>query len=76
MIEVTLTKEHIELYALLKLESLAASGGEAKYFIADGQVRVNGEVETRKRNKIVAGDKVEFAGETLVVNGIKGQHPV
>jgi len=67
MIEVTLTKEYIELYALLKLESLASSGGEAKYFIAEGNVRVNGKVETRKRNKIVAGDKVEFAGETLLV---------
>jgi ribosome-associated protein len=70
MIEVTLTKEHIELYALLKLESLAASGGEAKFFIAEGKVCVNGAVETRKRKKIIAGDKVEFAGETLVVNGI------
>lgn len=67
MIEVVLTKEFIELYALLKLEALASSGGEAKFFIAEGKVRVNGVVETRKRNKIVAGDKVEFAGETIVI---------
>ncbi|HIG78463.1 MAG TPA: RNA-binding S4 domain-containing protein [Cycloclasticus sp.] len=67
MIEVTLTKEFIELYALLKLESLAASGGEAKFFIAEGNVRVNGVVETRKRKKIIAGDTVEFAGETLII---------
>lgn len=67
MTDVVLTKEFIELYALLKLESLAASGGEAKFFIAEGNVRVNGEVETRKRKKIVAGDRVEFAGETLHV---------
>jgi len=67
MIEVTLNKEFIELYALLKLESLAASGGEAKFFIAEGKVRVNGEVETRKRKKLIAGDRVEFGGETLVL---------
>jgi len=67
MIEVTLNKEFIELYALLKLEALAASGGEAKFFIAEGKVRVNGEVETRKRKKLIAGDKVEFGGETLVL---------
>jgi ribosome-associated protein len=67
MIEVILTKKHIELYALLKLESLAASGGEAKFFIAEGKVRVNGVVETRKRKKIIAGDKVEFAGEILLL---------
>jgi ribosome-associated protein len=67
MIEVTLTKEFIELYALLKLESLSASGGEAKFFIAEGNVRVNGVVETRKRKKIIAGDTVEFAGETLII---------
>lgn len=60
-------KEPIELYKILKFEGLAASGGEAKTAIAEGQVRVNGELETRKRKQIVAGDRVEFAGETIVV---------
>ena len=36
----------IELYKLLKLAGLAASGGDAKMAIAEGQVKVNGEVET------------------------------
>ena len=64
---VELTREPIELYKLLKFEGLASSGGEAKMLIADGQVRLNGEVETQKRKKIVAGDVVEFAGEKLRV---------
>lgn len=61
-------KEPIELYKILKFEGLASSGGEAKNAIAEGQVLVNGTVETRKRKQIVSGDKVEFAGETIVVN--------
>ncbi len=46
---------------------MAASGGEAKTVIAEGLVRVNGESETRKRRKILAGDIVEFAGDRIEV---------
>ena len=59
---VFLTKSPVELYKILKFENLAASGGEAKYLIADGLVRVNGEVETRKRKKIHPGDTIEISG--------------
>lgn len=65
MIKVELTKEPVELYKILKFEGLVASGGEAKSFIAAGQVSVNGEVETRKRRKIVSGDVIDFAGDQL-----------
>ncbi len=41
------------------------SGGEAKYVISEGQVKVNGKVETRKRKKIFSGDVVEF-GENKI----------
>lgn len=58
--EITLSREPVELYKILKFEGLVASGGEAKQVIADGQVKVNGAVELRKRNKIVAGDCIEF----------------
>ncbi len=57
--EVYLTHSPVELYKILKFENLAASGGEAKYFIADGLVRVNGEIETRKRKKIYLGDTIQ-----------------
>ncbi len=50
----------VELYKILKFENLAASGGEAKYLVADGLVKVNGYLETRKRKKINPGDVVEF----------------
>jgi ribosome-associated protein len=65
MRNVEIYREPVELYKLLKFEGLVSSGGEAKILIAEGQVKVNGIVETRKRKKIMAGDLVEFAGETL-----------
>jgi ribosome-associated protein len=65
--EIEIYREPVELYKLLKFEGLASSGGEAKNLIADGRVTVNGEIETRKRKKIVSGDVVEFAGEQFRV---------
>jgi ribosome-associated protein len=55
-----LESEFVELYKILKFEGLSESGGNAKQAIADGRVSVNGEVETRKRKKIRAGDQIDF----------------
>ncbi|MCF6266757.1 MAG: RNA-binding S4 domain-containing protein [Desulfuromusa sp.] len=60
-------REFIELYKLLKIEGMAASGGEAKTFIAAGQVLVNDVIETQKRKKIVAGDTIEFNNEKICI---------
>lgn len=49
---------HVELCDLLKLEGWSESGAQAKIAIAEGQVKVDGAVETRKRCKIVAGQTV------------------
>ena len=62
-----LEAEFTELYKILKFEGLAHSGGFAKQAIADGLVRVNGEVETRKRKKITGGDSIEFNGQSIDV---------
>ena len=64
---VEITKEPVELYKILKFEALVASGGEAKMVIAEGLVLVNGEVETRKRKKIVSGDIIEFGQEKILI---------
>lgn len=64
---VTITRQPVELFKILKFEGLAATGGEAKVAIAAGQVSVNGEIETRKRRKILDGDIIAFAGESLQV---------
>lgn len=65
MREVAIKTEIVDLCDLLKFENLAQSGGEAKFVIAEGRVRVNGEIETRKRKKLRVGDVVEYAGHTL-----------
>ena len=65
MRDVDISEEPIELYKILKFESMVASGGEAKQVITEGRVFVNGEVETRKRKKIFSGDIVEFGDEKI-----------
>jgi len=65
MKEMEIAEEPTELYKLLKFEGLVSSGGEAKLVIANGQVLVNGEVETRKRKKVVSGDIISFGQEKL-----------
>lgn len=67
MREVEVVREPVELYKILKFEGMVSSGGEAKSVVAEGRVLVNGEVETRKRRKIVSGDIVEFGGEKVQV---------
>ena len=52
----------INLTQVLKLAGCVQSGGEAKAVIAAGQVRVNGEVEQRKRRQMKAGDTVALEG--------------
>lgn len=59
--------EFIKLGQLLKLAGFVDSGVEAKIVIQDGQVKVNGEIDTRRGRKIVAGDIVEFEGNKVQV---------
>lgn len=70
MIQFTLKKdqEYIELFKLLKATDLCNSGGEAKVFIAEGEVEYNGEVDTRKRLKVRGGDNISFNGQSITVN--------
>lgn len=68
MTDVEITKEPVELYKILKFEGMVASGGEAKTVIEKGLVLVNGEVETRKRKKIVSGDIIEFGEEKMHIH--------
>ena len=64
---ITIHHEPVELYKILKFESLVGGGGEAKMLISAGHVLLNGEVEIQKRKKIVSGDIIEFDGETYQI---------
>jgi len=66
MREVSLNHQPVELFKLIKFEGLANSGGESKKMIEQGMVSVNGEVETRKRKKIVAGDIISIGDEQFI----------
>ncbi len=65
MREVEVSQAPVELYKILKFESMVTSDGEAKSVIAEGRVLVNGDMETRKRKKIVSGDIIEFGQERI-----------
>ena len=59
--------EFVELHNLLKLIGIAPSGGAAKAMVADGQVRVDGEVELRKTRKLRGGETVQVGDEAIRV---------
>jgi ribosome-associated protein len=59
--------EHIDLCDLMKIAEMSDSGGAAKHLIAEGLVKVDGVVETRKRCKIRKGQVVEFRGQQVTL---------
>lgn len=63
----TASDDFIRLDQLLKLSGLAQTGGHAKVVIQNGEVFVNGEVETRRRRKLYPGDRVDYGDETVIV---------
>ncbi|HEX5127360.1 MAG TPA: RNA-binding S4 domain-containing protein [Rhodocyclaceae bacterium] len=67
-----LTSEYIELDKLLKLLSIASSGGAAKVMVAQGMVTVDGKPETRKTRKLRAGSVVRIGDEEIHVLGRRG----
>lgn len=68
---VEINREPTELYKILKFADIVSGGGEAKQVIAEGYVYLNGEVETRKRKKIYAGDLLYFNGHYFQI-ALKG----
>ena len=68
---VEINTEFIKLDQLLKWANFTASGVESKMFILNGEVKVNGEVETRRGKKIYDGYVVEFNGEKIKVKAPK-----
>lgn len=60
MEKIAIDTEFIKLDSLLKFAAAVGTGGEAKQAIAEGLVKVNGEVCTMRGKKLRPGDKVEF----------------
>ncbi len=58
--------DYIELIALLKALGIAETGGHAKHIVDAGEVFRNGQVEKRRRAKLIAGDVIQL--EQLKIN--------
>ena len=65
--EVPIREDSIRLGQLLKLADLVEAGAEVKPLMVQGQVSVNGEVETRRGRQLVKGDVVTLGGESVLV---------
>ncbi len=67
MEKIVIRDEFIKLGQAMKLAGLVDSGLEAKLVIQNGEVKVNGSVETQRGKKIVPGDTFSFQGKTVTV---------
>ena len=67
MVPIQIQTETIRLSQLLKLANVVQDGSEAKFRIANEEVKVNGALEIRRGRKLQNGDIVEFAGDIYKV---------
>jgi ribosome-associated protein len=67
-IQFKLEGEYIELIQLLKATGLAQTGGHAKMIVDEGLVLRNGEVETRKRAKLLLGEIIEVVDHKITID--------
>ncbi len=61
--------EYIQLDHLLKAAGLVSSGGAAHTEVDQGRVRVDGQVESRKRAKLRPGQRVDYDGKSVLLTG-------
>ncbi len=66
-LDVPIREDTIRLGQLLKLAGLAESGGHARELVHDGEVRVNGDVDTRRGRRLHRGDLVQVGAQTVRV---------
>ena len=58
----------ITLGVLLKITGVIDTGGQAKYFLAENKVLVNGEEDNRRGRKLYPGDVIEVANHSFVID--------
>ena len=67
MEEIILRDDFIKLGQAIKAAGLVESGVEAKIVIQDGEVKVNGVVETQRGKKLFGGEVVEYNGSSILI---------
>jgi S4 domain protein YaaA len=65
--EITIYSEYITLGQFLKLANIIQTGGEAKNFLAQNTVVIDGEVDNRRGRKLRGGEKIEVLGQTYEI---------
>ncbi|CAK1230240.1 S4 domain-containing protein YaaA [Fructobacillus fructosus] len=63
-----ITTEYITLQQLLKITNIIHSGGQAKGYLAEQRVLLNGEEEQRRGKKLYPGDLIETAGQAFTID--------
>ena len=63
MKKLKINTEFITLQQFLKMENIISSGGEAKYFLQEEKVFVNGELENRRGRKLYPGYSIKVFGK-------------
>ncbi len=66
-VEIREGEEFIKLGQAIKKAGLVSSGVEAKIVIQDGEVMVDGEVDTRRGRKLFGGEVISFDGEEVKI---------
>lgn len=67
IIELRQDEQYITLGILLKIAKIISTGGEAKIFLSENEILVNGEEENRRGRKLYNDDKVEVAGNVFLI---------
>ena len=61
-------EEYITLGVLLKLAGIIDTGGQAKFFLSENIVLVNGEEDNRRGRKLYRGDQIQALGRTFLID--------
>ena len=67
MVEIKIDTEFIKLDSFLKFTGASTLGSEAKFYIKNGDIKVNGEVEIRRGRKLYKSDRIEFQEEEYII---------
>ncbi|WP_058486402.1 S4 domain-containing protein YaaA [Defluviitalea phaphyphila] len=67
MEKIKINTEYIKLDQFLKYINIVSSGAEAKYFIKENNVKINGEKTNQRGKKLKKGDKVDIGGKIYII---------
>ncbi|SFD18764.1 RNA-binding S4 domain-containing protein [Clostridium uliginosum] len=67
MNKVKINTEIIKLDAFLKWSGIASLGSEAKIYIQEGLIKINGEICLQRGKKLKIGDVIEFENEEFEI---------